>query len=122
MKTGFNLKDKLSKLPKKPGVYIYKDSTGKIIYIGKALSLKHRVSSYFNKNISDPKTKVLVSNIADIKHIVVSSEFEALLLEAQLIKQHQPKYNIQQKNLEQQLTGEDYGRLICLIVIYLHQR
>jgi len=112
-----NLKEKIKKLPKKPGVYLYKDSTGQIIYIGKALSLKHRVASYFKKNIIDPKTKVLVSNIADIKYIVVSSEFEALLLEAQLIKQHQPKYNIAQKDSKSLLyilIAKDYPHPIYL--------
>lgn len=97
------LKDKVRVLPKKPGVYIYHNNQGQIIYIGKALSLRDRVGSYFNKNTADPKTIVLVSNIVDIKHIVVTSEFEALVLEAQLIKQHQPKFNIQQKDSKSHL-------------------
>jgi excinuclease ABC subunit C len=91
------LKDKLKNLPKKPGVYIYRNSKGKIIYIGKALSLKHRVSSYFQGK-HDAKTTELVVNIADLEYIIVNSEFEALLLEARLIKQHEPKYNIIQKD------------------------
>ena len=88
-----NLKLKIKKLPQKPGVYLFRDSKGKIIYIGKALSLKHRVASYFQNKNHDPKTIELVKNIADIQTILVNSEFEALLLEAKLIKQHQPKYN-----------------------------
>lgn len=88
----------LKKLPKKPGVYIFKNRSGKIIYIGKALVLKNRVSSYFRQNHKDAKTTELVTNIAKLDWIVVNSEFEALLLEARLIKQHQPKYNIIQKD------------------------
>ena len=88
-----DLKNKINRLPKKPGVYIYKNSAGKIIYIGKALSLKHRVLSYFQNKQKDAKTKELITNIANIQTILVNSEFEALLLEAQLIKQYRPKYN-----------------------------
>lgn len=98
IKNMISLKEKLKQLPKKPGVYIFKDKLGKIIYIGKALSLKHRVASYFQKNKKDQKTLELVENIADLQTILVNSEFEALLLEAKLIKQHQPKYNIQAKD------------------------
>lgn len=89
---------KLKQLPKKPGVYIFRGSSGRIIYIGKALSLKDRVSSYFQQKHKDPKTNELLKNIADLEHIIVNSEFEALLLEARLIKQHKPKYNIVQKD------------------------
>lgn len=89
---------KLKLLPQKPGVYIFRNSNKKIIYIGKALSLKHRVKSYFQKGRKDSKTLELVKNINDLKYIVVNSEFEALLLEARLIKQHKPKYNIVQKD------------------------
>jgi len=93
-----NLKDKIRKLPKRPGVYIYKDKLGKIIYIGKALSLKNRVTSYFQQKHTDQKTIELVSQINNLQTIEVNSEFEALLLEAKLIKQHKPKYNIQAKD------------------------
>jgi excinuclease ABC subunit C len=92
------LKTKLEQLPKKPGVYIFRNSSGHIIYIGKALVLKNRVSSYFHQKHLDPKTQELIQNIADLEHVVVNSEFEALLLEARLIKQHEPKYNICQKD------------------------
>lgn len=85
----------LKVLPHKPGVYQYFDSTGQIIYVGKAKSLKNRVSSYFNKQqFENGKTAVLVRKIADIKYIVVESEMDALLLENSLIKKHKPRYNI----------------------------
>ncbi len=93
-----NLKEKIKKLPKKPGVYIYKDKLGKIIYIGKALSLKNRVASYFRQKHTDQKTIELVSQINNLQTIEVNSEFEALLLEAKLIKQHKPKYNTAAKD------------------------
>ena len=83
-----------STLPNLPGVYQFFNDSNKIIYIGKAKNLKKRVSSYFQKNIGSQKTKNLVKNIADIKHVVVSSESDALLLENSLIKKYQPKYNI----------------------------
>ena len=81
-------------MPSEPGVYQFFNKEDKIIYIGKAKNLKKRVSSYFQKNIGSRKTKNLVKNISEIKHIVVSSESDALLLENSLIKKYQPKYNI----------------------------
>jgi len=81
-------------MPSEPGVYQFFNKDDKIIYIGKAKNLKKRVSSYFQKNIGSRKTKNLVKNIHEIKHIVVSSESDALLLENSLIKKFQPKYNI----------------------------
>lgn len=92
------LKNQLKTLPKKPGVYLFKNKAGKIIYIGKALVLKNRVLSYFRQKHKDPKTLELVSNIAQLELVEVASEFEALILEARLIKQHEPKYNIIQKD------------------------
>lgn len=90
-----DLKDKINILPSLPGVYRFLDSTGTIIYIGKAKNLKKRVSQYFtNTNNLTTKTKVLVSKINDIEHTIVESEQDALLLENNLIKQYQPKYNI----------------------------
>ena len=83
-----------STLPNQPGVYQFFNESNKIIYIGKAKNLKKRVSSYFQKNVGSQKTKNLVKNIAEIKHVVVSSESDALLLENSLIKKYQPKYNI----------------------------
>ena len=81
-------------MPSLPGVYQFFDSSNKIIYIGKAKNLKKRVVSYFQKNLNSQKTKNLVKNIFEIKHVVVSSESDALLLENSLIKKYQPKYNI----------------------------
>ena len=85
----------LSSLPDLPGVYQFFDSTGKIIYIGKAKNLRKRVSSYFNRSHYDSaKVRALVSRVVDIKYIVVNSESDALILENILIKKYQPKYNI----------------------------
>jgi excinuclease ABC subunit C len=81
-------------LPDSPGVYQYYDQEGKILYVGKAKNLKKRVASYFNKNHDNAKTNVLVRKIVEIKHIVVSSEADALLLENNLIKKLQPRYNV----------------------------
>jgi excinuclease ABC subunit C len=93
-----NLKKQIIKLPKKPGVYLFKNQNNKIIYIGKALSLKSRVKSYFLKTRQTDKTKILVSQVADLDYIILNSEIEALILEAKLIKQHLPKYNVLQKD------------------------
>ena len=85
----------ISALPEQPGVYQFFDKNGTIIYIGKAKNLKKRVSSYFFRNKFDSfKIKVLVDRIADMNYIVVNSESDALLLENNLIKKHQPRYNI----------------------------
>ncbi|MBR8537284.1 excinuclease ABC subunit UvrC [Carboxylicivirga sediminis] len=81
-------------LPSSPGVYQYFNEDGVIIYIGKAKDLKKRVSSYFTKQQDNGKTRILVNKIADIKHLVVESEEDALLLENNLIKKYQPRYNI----------------------------
>lgn len=89
-----SIKLELSTMPSLPGVYQFFDSSNKIIYIGKAKNLKKRVVSYFQKNLNSQKTKNLVKNIFEIKHVVVSSESDALLLESSLIKKYQPKYNI----------------------------
>lgn len=92
------LKSLISVLPGRPGIYQFYDSTGKIIYIGKAKNLKKRVSSYFSKQHDSRKTALLVRNIADIKHMVVETEQDALLLENNLIKKYQPRYNIRLKD------------------------
>ena len=84
----------LKTLPDKPGIYQYVDSEGKIIYVGKAKSLKKRVNSYFSKTHEDGKTRVLVSKISDIRTMVVDTELDALLLENNLIKKYQPRYNV----------------------------
>lgn len=89
----------LKTLPSNPGVYQYFDKEGKIIYVGKAKNLKKRVASYFNKGSSlTGKVRVLVSRIAEIRWIVVDNEYDALLLENNLIKEYQPRYNIMLKD------------------------
>ncbi len=89
------LKDKVATLPLSPGVYIMKDANGKVIYVGKAKKLKNRVSQYFQDTASHSiKTKRMVQNVDHFDVIVAGSEFEALVLECSLIKQHMPKYNI----------------------------
>jgi excinuclease ABC subunit C len=89
-----SLELQIQTLPENPGVYQYYDKEDKILYVGKAKNLKKRVSSYFNKTQEYGKTRVLVSKIVTIKHIVVSSEQDALLLENNLIKKLQPRYNV----------------------------
>ncbi|MFZ1083313.1 MAG: excinuclease ABC subunit UvrC [Candidatus Kryptoniota bacterium] len=92
---GFELKEKLDNLPRLPGVYQFKNAEGKIIYVGKAKILRNRVRSYFQKGHDhDPKTKVMVSKIADLEVIVTDTEMEALILENTLIKKFKPRYNI----------------------------
>ena len=92
------IESKLSLLPDQPGVYLWKDKNGTIIYIGKALNLKHRVRSYFASSGKDVKTEHLVKNIADLEYIITNSESDAFILEATLIKHHRPKYNIMLKD------------------------
>ena len=90
-----DLKEKVSLLPDfLPGCYIYYDKNGTVIYVGKAKRLKRRVSSYFNREHDSVKTRVLVSNIRDLRYIVVGSEEDALHLENTLIKEYKPHYNI----------------------------
>jgi excinuclease ABC subunit C len=93
-----DMKLKLVTLPESPGVYQFFDLSGKIIYVGKAKNIKKRVSSYFNKTLDNNKTRMLVRQIFEIKYIVVETELDALLLENNLIKTYQPKYNIQLKD------------------------
>ncbi|GED60861.1 excinuclease ABC subunit UvrC [Brevibacillus formosus] len=88
-----SLKDKLAVLPDKPGCYLMKNASGEIIYVGKAKVLKNRVRSYFTGS-HNGKTQLLVSEIVDFEYIVVSSAIEALILECNLIKEHDPRYNV----------------------------
>ncbi len=89
-----NLKEKLNLLPDKSGVYLLKSENGKILYVGKAISLKRRVRSYFQKNTISPRIHSLTTKIYDLEWIVTESEAEAFLLESNLIKHHHPRYNI----------------------------
>ena len=108
---------KLENLPASPGVYLYKDQKGRVIYVGKARSLRNRVRSYFQESRPlDPKTEKLVSGIADLEYILTDSEVEALILEATLVKKHQPRYNVHLKDDKSfpylKLTvGEAYPRI-----------
>jgi excinuclease ABC subunit C len=103
-------------LPNNPGCYLFKDERDKILYIGKAKNIKKRVKSYFQKDILDPKTKNLVKNIDSVDIIVTDNEFEALILENNLVKKHQPKFNIDLKDAKSfayiQLTKEDFSRVL----------
>lgn len=92
------LEIQIKTLPSLPGVYQYYDKNGTILYVGKAKNLKKRVSSYFNKTHENGKTNVLVKKIATIEHIVVDTETDALLLENNLIKKYQPRYNVMLKD------------------------
>lgn len=94
-----DLKTKLKSLPKKPGVYLMKDPKGKVIYVGKAKSLRNRVRSYFlNGTYADPKSKALVKKIRGFDVLVTDSEMEALILESNLVKEYKPKYNVNLKD------------------------
>ena len=115
-----NLIDKLKHLPEKSGVYLFKNENDEIIYIGKANSLKNRVSSYFNRNYShSPKVKQMIKQIADIEYILTASEMEALLLESRLVKKIKPYFNTQLKDDKSypfiQITGDNRFPAIHLI-------
>ena len=109
------IKSKLELLPTSPGCYIHKDKNGTIIYVGKAKNLRNRVRSYF-RGSHDTKTEALVSEVEDFEFIVTESNIEALLLEINLIKENQPKYNIMLKDDKSypfiKITNETYPRLI----------
>lgn len=114
----FNIDEELKKLPDKPGVYIMKDKDGEIIYVGKAISLKNRVRQYFRSSKNDPpKVKTMVKHIEEFEYIIVDNEVEALILEANLIKKHKPKYNILLRDDKQYpyikvTTNEKYPRVL----------
>ncbi len=115
-----DLKAKLKSLPEKPGVYMMKDSQGKIIYVGKAKSLKNRVRSYFQDTLPpDPKQKALIKKITDFDLLVADSEMEALILESNLIKEYKPRYNVNLKDDKRYpylkvTTGEDFPRILVV--------
>ncbi len=110
------LEEKLENLPRLPGVYLFKDKNKKVIYVGKALVLRHRVRSYFQSGrIDDPKLQRLRSKIHDLETIVTDSEIEALILEANLIKEYKPRYNVNLKDDKSfpyiRVTNEPYPRI-----------
>ncbi|MBS1940364.1 MAG: excinuclease ABC subunit C, partial [Bacteroidetes bacterium] len=94
MSQALDVREKVKLLPHKPGVYQFFDAEGKILYVGKATSLRSRVGSYFAKDHPDGKTRILVRKIADLRTIVTDTPYDALLLENSLIKEYQPRYNI----------------------------
>ena len=101
-------------IPKDPGVYFFKDKNNKILYIGKAKSLKSRVSSYFSKT-NNSKNLIMISKAVDIDTMIVNNEVEALLIESNMIKKYKPKYNITLKDDKSYpyiiITNEDYPRV-----------
>lgn len=111
------VQEKIKTLPKDPGVYIYRNDNGRIIYVGKAINLKNRVSSYFIGE-HDIKTDELAKNVTDLEWIIAGSEIEALILEAELIKRYKPKFNILLKDDKNycyiKITEEDYPR-VCVV-------
>lgn len=112
------LEQQLANLPTNSGCYIYKDKDGTVIYVGKAINLKNRVRSYFQKSANhSPKTRRLVENITDMEWIVTDTELEALILECNLIKKYRPKYNIRLRDDKQYpylmlTTSEPFPRLL----------
>ena len=122
MKTSETLKEQVNSLPDKPGVYQYFNANEEIIYVGKAKNLKKRVTSYFNKIHDSGKTNVLVKNIVTLKHIIVESEEDALLLENNLIKEYQPRYNVLLKDGKTYpsicITNEPFPRIFKTRNIY----
>ncbi|MDY3865469.1 MAG: excinuclease ABC subunit UvrC [Eubacteriales bacterium] len=111
-----DLRRKAAALPLCPGVYLMKDESGKIIYVGKSRKLKNRVSSYFLADRKTPKTQKMVSHVADFDYILCDGEMEALTLENTLIKRYTPHYNIRLKDAKSypyiKVTAEDYPRVV----------
>ncbi|MGI6091573.1 MAG: excinuclease ABC subunit UvrC [Veillonellaceae bacterium] len=110
------VEEKLALLPDRPGVYLMKDSGGRIIYVGKAVNLKNRVRSYFQSSRNhSPKVKAMVVKVANLEYIITKTEMEALILECNLIKKHRPKYNISLRDDKTypyiKVTNETYPRV-----------
>jgi excinuclease ABC subunit C len=109
-----SLKERVARLPRQPGVYLWKDAAGVVVYVGKAIDLRSRVSSYFDPD--RPKTEALMEEAADVDFIAVRNEKEALVLEQTLIKRHRPRYNVRLNDDKQypylKLTDEPYPRLL----------
>src|SRR6476660_9765353 len=111
------LAEKLKSLPVSAGIYLHKNADGKIIYVGKAKNLRNRVRQYFQSSRNmDPKTRRLVKYISDFEFIVVDNEVEALVLEANLIKKHKPRFNVMLKDDKQyphlKLTNEAFPKVV----------
>jgi len=109
---------KIKNFPNQPGVYLFKDKSGNVLYVGKAINLRKRVKNYFEKKVSENRINYLLKDAEKIDYIVVNSEVEALLLEARLIKQYKPKFNVRLKDDKRYLyagiSNEDYPRLFLL--------
>ena len=112
------LAEKLARVPDRPGVYLYRDAKRQVLYVGKAASLRTRVRSYFqDSRPRDPKTDALVRQIRDLEYVVTDNELEALMLEANLVRRHRPRYNIILRDDKHYpflklTTGEDFPRLV----------
>lgn len=110
------MKHDIPELPEKPGVYLFYDSQGQVLYVGKAKSLKNRVKSYFREELDSPKTRALMRQFHHLQYMVTDTEKEALILENNLIKKHQPRYNIRLKDDKQypyiKITDEDYPQVL----------
>src|SRR5712664_3031961 len=113
-----DLDEKIARVPDRPGVYLYRDAKQQVLYVGKAASLRSRVRSYFQESRPrDPKTDALVRQIADLEYIVTDNELEALMLEANLVRKHRPRYNIILRDDKHYpflklTTNEDFPRLL----------
>src|SRR5688500_11745680 len=123
--SAFNLNQEGKKIPSHPGIYLMKDRTGKIIYIGKAKNLKNRIKSYSNLNQNNTlinkdnnfwKTRILINKVQDIEFILTDNEVEAFLLESNLIKRYRPVFNIESKDQQRytylKITDEKFPRLL----------
>ena len=111
-----SIDDKLKSLPAKPGIYQFVDNKGQILYVGKAINLRNRVRSYFQKSRSfDPRLLIMVKKISDLEFIITDSDVEALILEANLIRKHKPRYNINLKDDKSypyiRITSEDFPQV-----------
>ena len=121
--TSQDIKDKLKELPDLPGVYIMRDASDEIIYVGKAINLKKRVRQYFdNKKNKGAKVLAMVSHIDHFEYIIVENEVEALVLESNLIKKNRPKYNIVLRDDKQypyiKITNEKFPRILKVRQVY----
>ena len=118
IKTADNLKQKIASIPDRPGVYLMRDASGVVIYIGKAASLKKRVGSYFSKQYGSAKQMAMVEKIADIDYILTDSEADALILESALIKRERPQYNVSLRDDKNypllKITSENFPRLLAV--------
>src|SRR3989338_5793103 len=112
-----SIKDQIKKLPQEPGIYKYFDDAGELLYVGKSVNIKKRVASYFASRDLGPKTNLLVSQIFKIDYIKVFSEFEALMLESDLIQNHKPFYNIISRDDKSPIYIKIAGKPVPIITL-----